>query len=190
MNAEQIKESRKEYRLTHKKERKEYLKKYYKRPEAIILHRKRVKKYRNTIKGNLNIKKYGDKYMKEYMKLHKEEKKEYDNKYYEERRIEIRKKARLKSRLLKLEILTYYSGGQIRCECCNEKEIDFMTIDHIGGIRQKKLLGHNKNLGGSRFYRWLKNMKFPIGFRVLCINCNFAIGKLGYCPHYYNGGKK
>lgn len=32
-------------------------------------------------------------------------------------------------------------------------------------------------------YRWLRNHGYPLGFRVLCMNCNFALGKFGYCPH-------
>ena len=30
---------------------------------------------------------------------------------------------------------------------------------------------------------WLINERFPEGFRVLCHNCNQAIGYYGECPH-------
>jgi hypothetical protein len=32
-------------------------------------------------------------------------------------------------------------------------------------------------------YRWLISSGFPEGFRVLCHNCNQAIGLYGFCPH-------
>jgi hypothetical protein len=33
-------------------------------------------------------------------------------------------------------------------------------------------------------YLWLKRNNYPTGFRVLCHNCNLAIGFYGYCPHH------
>jgi hypothetical protein len=30
---------------------------------------------------------------------------------------------------------------------------------------------------------WLVQHNFPTGFQILCMNCNFAKGKLGTCPH-------
>jgi hypothetical protein len=48
-----------------------------------------------------------------------------------------------------------------------------------GGTKQRRRL----QLGGRAFYRWLKNNGYPSGYRVLCMNCNSALGLRGYCPH-------
>lgn len=81
------------------------------------------------------------------------------------------------NRKLKLEILQAYGN---KCLCCNEKNIEFLTIDHINGNGSK----HRKEVGsGTAFYHWLKKNNFPEGYRVLCFNCNCSLGFFGYCPH-------
>lgn len=57
-----------------------------------------------------------------------------------------------------------------------------MAIDHTqgGGKRHRAKL---KTEGGRGFYHWLIKNGFPEGFRVLCHNCNNALGFYGYCPH-------
>lgn len=84
-------------------------------------------------------------------------------------------------RKLHMDALIAYSGNPPRCQCpggCSETYEEFLTIDHIEGGGNK----HRHDIGGN-FYRWLRQNKYPPGFRVLCMNCNFAIGKRGYCPH-------
>lgn len=82
--------------------------------------------------------------------------------------------------LLKDEVFAAYGGQKCSCECnCTVTEREFLTMDHIGG---RVSHGHAKSITGSVLYRWLKKNKFPPGFRVLCMNCNFAIGHAGYCP--------
>jgi hypothetical protein len=49
----------------------------------------------------------------------------------------------------------------------------------IGGGGNK----HRKSIKNRNFYLWLKQNDYPSGYRVLCMNCNFAEGKFGYCPH-------
>lgn len=89
---------------------------------------------------------------------------------------------REKSRRLKQVCLDAYGTG---CACCGEKSFEFLCIDHIagGGNRHRKEVGY-----GSGFYRWLKSNNFPIGFRVLCMNCNFSYGHYGICPHAHSLG--
>ena len=84
---------------------------------------------------------------------------------------------------LKAEVFNHYSGGEIKCACCGEKEIDFLCIDHINGngSEDRKRLG-NKGLG-IRLYCYLKNNNYPEGYRVLCHNCNMALGFYKSCPH-------
>ncbi|HRZ15242.1 MAG TPA: hypothetical protein P5110_07030 [Candidatus Omnitrophota bacterium] len=87
----------------------------------------------------------------------------------------IDRKSRLK---LKVDVLKAYSKN-IECACCHEKHIEFLTIDHIKGGGNK----HRKSLGKVVFYRWLKKNGFPKGYRVLCMNCNFARRYNQICPH-------
>ncbi|KKL79192.1 hypothetical protein LCGC14_2017220, partial [marine sediment metagenome] len=79
---------------------------------------------------------------------------------------------------VRLEVLTHYSKGEPQCVCCGEKILEFLCMDHIngGGSRQSKKTGVN-------IYAWLRKNEFPLGFRVLCHNCNSALGFYGYCPH-------
>ncbi len=65
------------------------------------------------------------------------------------------------------------------CACCGESTEAFLTIDHINGGGHK----HRKQIGRHTIYAWLRRNGFPLGFQVLCMNCNFAKGKLGTCPH-------
>lgn len=97
-----------------------------------------------------------------------------------------RKKWELKFRLkLKILILKHYcEKGIIRCVCCGEKHIEFLTIDHIYGNGNKHRTSIKSKKGGkSSFYQWLKNNNFPKGYRVLCMNCNFAMRFNKKCPH-------
>ena len=67
------------------------------------------------------------------------------------------------------------------CSCCNENEIDFLSIDHIDG--RKYLKNEEKKLVGPRLYRFLIKNNFPSGYQVLCYNCNSAKSDRGFCPH-------
>ena len=82
--------------------------------------------------------------------------------------------------LLKTRVLSHYSNprGIPICNNCGEQDIDILCIDHIngGGSRVHKKTGVN-------IYAWLRKNSFPLGFRVLCHNCNSALGFYGYCPH-------
>lgn len=89
-------------------------------------------------------------------------------------------------RRAKLVVLHHYSNGDMKCDCCGEKHLEFLTIDHIngGGVQHRKELGNGKLAsGGGKFYTWLRRSGYPEGYRVLCLNCNFSKGVFGYCPH-------
>jgi hypothetical protein len=90
-----------------------------------------------------------------------------------------RLEGRVRHKKFKKLIIDSYGGV---CECCGESELDFLTIDHIEGNGSK----HRKEIGdekGLKIYKWLYDNYNPKGFRVLCMNCNFAIGIFGHCPH-------
>jgi len=87
----------------------------------------------------------------------------------------------------KMTVLAHYGG---KCACCGETRWEFLTVDHIkgGGVRHRQEVckngaGTNRSCGSSRFYRWLIRNNFPKGFRILCANCNQALGSHKYCPH-------
>jgi len=83
---------------------------------------------------------------------------------------------------VKQTVLTYYGNGNLICVCCGEKEIRFLTIDHIIEIG-----GKNRSQRGERghnLYRYLIKNKFPSGYQTLCFNCNCGRAhNKGVCPH-------
>ena len=84
---------------------------------------------------------------------------------------------RIKSRN-KLKDLVFAHYGGATCACCKETTYEFLTIDHIENNGNKQPRNERKSL-----YSWLKTHNFPSGFQVLCMNCNWAKGKYGHCPH-------
>lgn len=86
-------------------------------------------------------------------------------------------------RKLRLEVFAAYGGPS--CACCGEAVFEFLTIDHIdnGGAKHRKEL-FGRRTGGRMFYSWLKSQKFPPGYQVYCMNCNWGKhANGGTCPH-------
>jgi hypothetical protein len=73
------------------------------------------------------------------------------------------------------EALEHYGN---KCSCCGEWRIPFLGIDHINGGGRK----HRKAIH-MPITVWLKRNNYPEGYRILCHNCNLAIGFYGACPH-------
>lgn len=79
-------------------------------------------------------------------------------------------------------------GGE--CECCGEKELMFLCVDHKKGGGSK----HRAQVGKSyRMFYWILRQIDELGlervkedFRILCWNCNSAMGLFGSCPHQRN----
>jgi hypothetical protein len=82
---------------------------------------------------------------------------------------------------LKEDVLRHYSGGFPKCSCCGEHRIEFLCLDHEKGGGNKHRAKIKRS--GTMFYTWIRKNGFPVGFRVLCHNCNMALGSFGYCPH-------
>jgi len=103
----------------------------------------------------------------------------------------IRNKRAIKYRKkLRDEVYSHYGG--YKCACCGETEPVFLTIDHINndGAKHRVKMAHGRigrtgrGCSGIRIYYWLKRHNYPLGFQVLCYNCNH--GKYlngGICPH-------
>ena len=109
-------------------------------------------------------------YLRKWKLEHAEQILAYNKKYIEKRHAH--------SRELRLSVLEHYSTSPPECACCGETKVHFLTIDHINGGGHK----HLRTIGGN-LYIWLRKNNYPLGFRVLCMNCNFAIGHYGFCPH-------
>jgi len=87
---------------------------------------------------------------------------------------------RAKNRELRLFVLSHYSPPTPRCRCCGEFHIEFLHLHHKEGKGSQ----HRKEVGaGANFYKWIIRNDFPLGYEVLCANCDESEGHYGYCPH-------
>jgi hypothetical protein len=145
-----------------------------------------------TEKGKLSQKNWYEKhpeYAKNYYQAHKKEmnakNKDWKKKNPEKNKIIQRNHSKKYRQKLIIQVLSHYGGNPPKCACCGERELDFLTIDHINGggnQHRKKVLGHL--IGGWIFYIWLRKNNFPEGFRVLCWNCQWGCRKHnGVCSH-------
>jgi hypothetical protein len=89
-----------------------------------------------------------------------------------------------KARFVTTQVFAHYSGGTWQCACCGESEREFLTIDHTseGGSRMNRELGIPR--GGMPLYSWLFKNNYPLGFELVCMNCNLSRAKhRGVCVH-------
>lgn len=141
--------------------KREYNKKYFSNPDNI----KRIKDYENRPE----TKERKRSYQKQYYQSHKKELYEKQKIYL----IKIKEKHNKSRRDLdlkkKMRVYNHYSNYDIKCNCCGEKELDFLSIDHINndGNTHRKVV---KEI----LYRWLYSNNFPPGFQILCMNCNMS----------------
>ncbi len=131
------------------------------------------KKYREINKEKINI------WQRQYYENHKEELNFQHKEYYKNHMEEMKFYQKQHHNALRLEILHYYSKDSMQCACCGESHIEFLTIDHINNDGKK----HREKIGSNNIYGWLKTHNFPIGFQVLCWNCNHCKGGFGECYH-------
>lgn len=107
--------------------------------------------------------------------------------YYKNNVAKVREYAKQHNQDLRRAALNAYSNNDPKCACCGENTFEFLAIDHIngGGNQHRKTIGCGS---GSGTYTWLKANNYPVGFRVLCHNCNQTLGNYGKCPHELNRG--
>lgn len=83
---------------------------------------------------------------------------------------------------LKLLVLGHYGGAF--CRCCKERDLRFLTLDHVnndGNVQRRAV----QELGAG-VYAYLARHKYPQKpkLQVLCYNCNLGRAKnSGTCPH-------
>lgn len=118
-----------------------------------------------------------------YAEYNKRQRKNYLKAYYTSGKG--RKTRRNLHRRYRDKCLFHYSGGTLRCACCGEDNIDFLTLDHVNndGFHHRKKDRHK----GKNTYFDLIKKGFPNDppLQVLCFNCNCGKhrGK-GTCPHH------
>lgn len=86
---------------------------------------------------------------------------------------------------LKQEMVEAYGG---KCSCCGEMAIEFLTLEHReqdGAEHRRQLAKKNgvKRVRCDMIWREARRQGYPDCYTVLCMNCNFALGMFGYCPH-------
>lgn len=157
-------------------------KEYYISHKEIILEKAKENRKNNPTKQKEKDRKY-------YL-LHKEEKlikyKEYYHRnisrmrskgreYYQNNKDKMKvynKKSRVENRNKFLDMY-----GRI-CNCCGEMQVEFLTMEHKLGQ-----IGEKRKESGDTGYRIAVKEYRPDLYETLCMNCNFAKAKYGYCPH-------
>ena len=82
----------------------------------------------------------------------------------------------------KIKVFFHYCNGVPKCQCCGERGLFFLTLDHVMGHGKE----HREKVGfGNTFFNWIIRNDFPPGYQVLCNNCNIAKGRRTHCPHQY-----
>lgn len=110
-----------------------------------------------------------------WREAHPEQSKIAAQKYREKHIYESRLRGLKNAVILRREVVLKY--GRV-CRCCGEARREFLALDHIGGVKPKNL-----PRSGQSLYRALHKKNWPLGFRILCHNCNVSHGLYGYCPH-------
>lgn len=102
--------------------------------------------------------------------------KEYYKVYNRARRVEANEYQKKHNRKAREKFLELY-GGQ--CECCNEKQYEFLALDHI----QNDAKANGKRRSSTIQYKEAVRTMDKTRFRILCHNCNLARAFYGICPH-------
>jgi hypothetical protein len=99
-------------------------------------------------------------------------------------RIRQQERDKTKRNQAKLRDDVFGAYGGYTCACCGETEPKFLSIDHINNDGGKERRSGLYGSSGTAFYLWLRKNAFPLGYQVLCMNCQ--VGKHrngGVCPH-------
>lgn len=158
-----------QYREAHKEELREKYKDFYKDNRDKILQRSK-----DYYLSHLEEKKA---YHKQYNKTHPHKPKKYAPG-------QRRKWSRKSADRLWQHAIEFFGP----CACCGESHREFLSVDHIkgnGGYHRRK---EGWKGGGKAILQKLRKEGWPEKakneYRLLCFNCNFAIGHHGYCPHH------
>ena len=119
-------------------------------------------------------------------KVYYQKNKEKEKARWKKYRVENSSEIEQRRRDLTLEVYSHYSKVISKsdvpvCACvgCDEKHIEFLTLDHING---RKSMNHEPSLKAEKLCRRLKRDDYPVGIQVLCWNCNSAKSNKPFCP--------
>lgn len=172
-----IKEYRRKYYQKNKEKLDRQHREYYQKNMERIKEAKSIWHKNNRDKAresNARWVKNNPQYQIDYHKKWAKKQRELNTPYANRRRMD----SVTWHRKIRLQVLEHYGGNPPTCSCCGERQIVFLCIDHIGGGGNKQKRSIRKTLAN-----WIYSNGFPSGFRVLCWNCNSAMGILGSCPH-------
>jgi hypothetical protein len=162
-----------------RKERRQFLENLRVNPIAYEEYRKRHNKLKRAwlAKQTPEWKAARRAYERTWAKNNLERVRQHSREIYARNRDKFRERSRQLARQERSRVLEIY--GSV-CVCCGESRYEFLSFDHIngGGAAHRRAIGK-----GTRLYLWLKKNGFPSDFRILCHNCNQALGAYGYCPH-------
>lgn len=92
-----------------------------------------------------------------------------------------RKASNRRTKNLKTQMIAAYGGY---CICCGEDQYEFLSIDHRTPEAKKRDAETLSAPFGAGLYAHLRRLGWPKDdYQLLCMNCNFAKGKYGVCPH-------
>jgi 5-methylcytosine-specific restriction endonuclease McrA len=116
---------------------------------------------------------------KQYLRSHPEKAEAYRLRWLGFARLRM-----LQARLLALNILSNRHGRtEPQCNCCGERQAEFLTIDHIIPIAHSK----EKRIGNRTLFYQIATGKLPekilSNLQVLCWNCNAGKRTSLNCPH-------
>ena len=138
------------------------VKKYLEKNKGIIKTKSRIYR-RNHLKEDA-------KRSSEYRKRHPEQVKKTLHLNYLQHKEQRNRNSKEAYLALKLETFRKYSNENTPlCKICKEYDLVFLTLDHIRGRNAE---GHSTSFSGDKLWRYLRREKFPIGYQVLCWNCN------------------
>lgn len=120
----------------------------------------------------------------QWRKDHPEDLAKIQKRCYEKHGEAYKKQMKQRREALRLRVLQHYSSETPSCACCQEKNIEFLCLDHINndGAEHRKEL--KKKTEG--YWSWVERNGYPPGYRVLCHNCNHTYAVFGNCPHQPN----
>ena|SRR3990167_3429530 len=117
-------------------------------------------------------------YQLSWKKKYPEQTSQHGKKYYRAHKKQFLTRIAARNKLRRREMIQQLGG---KCVCCGEKELVFLCLDHIKGGGRREYV---KKGGPHGVWKRAIREGLPIDkYRILCWNCNSALGLYGRCPH-------
>jgi len=117
-------------------------------------------------------------YQRDWKKKHPKRTSLHAKTYYQRNKADFMRKTVARNKRRRAEMIQTLGG---ECACCGETELMFLCLDHIkgGGRREYTKRGGTAGVWKRAIRDGLDRLKY----RVLCWNCNAALGLYGRCSH-------